>query len=128
MTLKYKKIFGNVVIGAALFWILGFLADILIPLLVRRFGDPSTFYGYDGVGITIASCASGAAVAITLIICLFKSKKETAQNGGENEIGIEAETVDEIGGETADDAEEEIDGETGEEIAAESENENEHPE
>ena len=58
MTPKYKKILGNVVIGAALFWILGFFADILIPLLVRRFGDPSTFYGYEGVGITIASCVS----------------------------------------------------------------------
>lgn len=76
MSPKYKKIFGNVIVGAAVFWMLGFAADIVIPLLVRRFGDPSTFYGYDGIGITVASCVSGAAVAIALIVCLVKSKKE----------------------------------------------------
>lgn len=76
MTPKYKKTFGNVLIGAAVFWMLGFAADIVIPLLVRRFGDPTRFYGYEGIGITIASCVSGAAVVITLIVCLVKSKKE----------------------------------------------------
>ena len=48
MTPKYKRIFGNVVIAAAVIWFLGFAADIVIPLLVRRFGNPSTFYAYDG--------------------------------------------------------------------------------
>lgn len=124
MSPKYKKTFGNVIIGAALFWILGFLADIIIPLFVRRFGDPSTFYAYEGVGITIASCVSGAAVAIALIVCLVKSKKETAQpqTGNETEEetgdGIAYEAEEEIGDGTADEAEEGV--ESGEE--------NEHPE
>ena len=120
MSPKYKKIFGNVIIGAALFWILGFLADIFVPLLVRRFGDPSTFYGYDGVGITVASCVSGAAVAIALIVCLMKSKKETAQPQTGNEI--EEEIRDEIADET------DSGGETEEEIITETGEENEHPE
>ncbi len=80
MTPKYKKIFGNVIIGAAIFWIMGFLADILIPLLVHRFGDPSVFYGYDGIGITVGSTVCFTAVVIALIVCLVKSKKENKEN------------------------------------------------
>ena len=76
MTPKYKRIFGNVVIAAAVIWLLGFAADIVIPLLVRRFGNPSTFYAYDGVGITIGSTVCAATVVITLIVCLVKSRKE----------------------------------------------------
>ena len=126
MTPKYKKILGNVVIGAALFWILGFLADILIPLLVRRFGDPSTFYGYEGVGITIASCVSGAAVAITLIVCLVKSKKESTATQDENANEAESEPAAEAG--TTEKTVSEPETEPAEETENETGEENEHPE
>ncbi len=126
MTPKYKKILGNVVIGAALFWILGFLADIFIPLLIRRFGDPSVFYGYDGVGITIASCVSGAAVAITLIVCLVKSKKESTATQDENSNEAESESAAEAG--TTEETVSEPETEPAEETENETGEENEHPE
>ena len=75
MTEKYAKMFERIVIGAAVFWVLAFAADIIIPLL-DNYLNPSTARGHGGGGILIATPLCIAAVVIALIVCLVRSKKE----------------------------------------------------
>lgn len=87
MTEKYKKIFGRVIIGAAAFWALAFIADILVPWIwhMARYPDvPKAFSDYGTILSTIAAGICIAAVLTALIVCVVKSKKEKA-NGEHNE-------------------------------------------
>jgi hypothetical protein len=79
MTEKYKKIFERVILGTAAFWFLAFLADILIPWLLdvlRHSDDLAPFSEYGGIVTTIAAIVCFVTIAIALIVCLVKSKKE----------------------------------------------------
>ena len=74
MTEKYAKRFERVVIVAAVFWVLAFVADMLIPWL-HDYLNPSTARGHGGGGILIAPPLCILAVVIAWIVCLVRSKK-----------------------------------------------------
>lgn len=74
MTEKYKKIFGRVILGTAAFWVLAFLADMLILLFSNLLSDHPR--EHDDALTTVAAIICIAVFGITLIVCRVKSKKE----------------------------------------------------
>ncbi len=79
MTEKYKKIFGRIILGTALFWLLAFLADILVPWLLDVFrdtGNLTSFGDYGSIVSTIAAIVCFLVIVIALIVCLVKSRNE----------------------------------------------------
>ncbi len=88
MTGKYKKIFERVLLGTAVFWVLAFIADILIPWLrhVLRYPDiPVSFGDFGSIITTIAAVICIVTISVTLIVCSVKSKKERQNKATQGE-------------------------------------------
>lgn len=79
MTEKYKKIFGRIILGTAVFWALAFIADILVPWLrhILFYPDvPVSFDDYGTIVSTIAAAVCILVIAVALVVCLVKSRKD----------------------------------------------------